>query len=262
MGTVRERRRIFLKSLIKTKMFKIFLVVMLLTPIYMYFSDDPSGLNHSYPHVQWNGEKTNITWSNKRPKNWVPVNLISKAARWSIVLSEDWSFYHHEGIDFEELKKAIDESLKAVRFVRGASTISQQVVKNVYLSHSRSLWRKAHEFILTYKMEKTVPKSKILEVYFNVVEFGPGIYGIHQASYHYFRKHPSTLNPREGAFLAMLLPSPKRYYVSFKRKTLTAFARSRIKHTLRKLKWGKIISEDERIMWENTRFFWELPQEI
>jgi monofunctional biosynthetic peptidoglycan transglycosylase len=259
MATVKSNKSLSLLSLLKFKVVRIFLVFVIMTPFYMYFSNDPAKLNKNYPFVKINKDAIEIEWTDKKPRTWTTLNSISKSARWAIVLSEDWSFYQHEGVDFEELKKALDDSLKEGRLVRGASTISQQVVKNVFLSHSRSLWRKAHEFILTYKMEKVVPKSKILETYFNIVEFGPNIYGIHQASYHYFGKHPSALNPREGSFLAMLLPSPKRYYISFKNKKLSNFARYRIKANLRKLKWGRIITEDERIMWEHSRFSWELP---
>lgn len=92
------------------------------------------------------------------------------------------------------------------------------MVKNVFLSSERTISRKIHELILTHKVEQVLTKDKILEVYLNCIEFGPNIYGIREASYHYFKKHPSALNPREAAFLAMLLPSPKGYYISFKRK--------------------------------------------
>lgn len=236
------------------------LVLVILSPIYMYFSDDVSRLTTEYPHVIIPKDITDSAdyeLKPKKPSYWVTLNQISSYGKWAIILSEDWGFYSHQGVDFEELKKAIDESVKERRLVRGASTISQQVVKNVFLSSSRSIIRKIHEIILTRKMEKVVQKRRILEVYFNIVEFGPKIYGIRNASYHYFRKHPSALNPREAAFLAMLLPSPKRYYVSYKNRQLTRFARSRIRAVLQKMKWGRIISEEQRRLWLNERFSWE-----
>lgn len=254
----KKKARPLKKRLLKFGVVAVVLVI--LSPIYMYFSDDVSRLTTEYPHViipQDLTDSADYELKEKKPDYWVTLNQISSYGKWAIILSEDWGFYNHQGVDFEELKKAIDESVKERRLVRGASTISQQVVKNVFLSSSRSIIRKIHEIILTQKMEKVVEKRRILEVYFNIVEFGPKIYGIRNASYHYFRKHPSALNPREAAFLAMLLPSPKRYYISFKNRQLTAFARSRIRSILQKMKWGRIISEEQRRLWLNERFSWE-----
>lgn len=254
----KERRRRLWRRLIGFRVFVGLLAMVLLSPLYMYFSHDVERLSREWPQVVPRGEDgVDYEFVAKPPPYWVRLNSISHYAKWAIILSEDWGFYKHAGVDFEELKKAVDESVKEKRMVRGASTISQQVVKNVFLSSSRSLWRKAHEIVLTQKMEKVVPKQRILETYFNIVEWGPGIYGIRAASQHYFRKHPSALNPREAAFLAMLLPSPKRYYVSFRNKKLTRFARSRITSVLRKMKWARIISEEERQMWVTSPMAWE-----
>lgn len=242
------------------KVFTAVFLFLVFSPVYMYYSDDVSRLNTEWPHVVRPETPTDFAdyeLQPKAPAYWVRLSQISGYAKWAIILSEDWGFYEHHGVDFSELKKAVDESLRERRLVRGASTISQQVVKNVFLSSSRSLWRKVHEMILTHKMEKVVPKQRILEVYFNIVEFGPGIYGIRQASYHYFRKHPSALTPREGAFLAMLLPSPRRYYVSYRSRHLSAFARSRIRSVLTKLKWARIITDEQRRFWMSVPFDWE-----
>ena len=256
--SVRERRKALIRKLIGFRALVGLIALVLLSPIYMYFSHDVAELNHSYPHVvKLSDGGVDYEMRPKAPEYWVKLGQISNYARWAVVLSEDWGFYKHQGVDFEELKKAVDESLRERRMVRGASTISQQVVKNVFLSSSRSLWRKAHEMVLTQKMERVVDKRRILETYFNIVELGPNIYGIRQASYHYFRKHPSALNPREAAFIAMLLPSPKRYYVSFKRRQLTRFARSRVRSILTKLRWAKIISWEEWEAWNASRFSWE-----
>ena len=254
----KERRKALLKRLIGFRVLVGLIALVLLSPLYMYFSHDVSQLNTQWPHVVKESDGgVEYELRSKAPKYWVKLNQISHYARWAVVLSEDWGFYKHQGVDFEELKKAVDESLRERRFVRGASTISQQVVKNVFLSDSRSLWRKAHEMVLAQKMERVVDKKRILETYFNIVELGPGIYGIQQASYHYFRKHPSALNPREAAFIAMLLPSPKRYYVSFKQRHLTRFARSRIRSILTKMRWAKIISYEDWESWNASRFYWE-----
>lgn len=181
----------------------------------------------------------------KRPKDWVSLKEISTVAVHAIVISEDWAFYGHEGVDFSQIKEALEESVLEGKRLRGASTISQQVVKNLFLSHDRNFWRKGKELFFTLFLERYLSKKKILEVYLNIVEFGEGIFGIRQASFHYFKKHPSNLSAKEGAFLAMLLPSPKRYSESFKKRELTEFAKKVIEKILEKMKQAKIISDEE-----------------
>lgn len=249
-----------MKAHIKKRLIKLLLLMgtlmVLFSPLYMYFSHDVEALNRKYPHrVQENPEPEYILREGK-PKNWVKLSHISRFAKWAIVLSEDWAFYQHEGIDVEQLKTAIVEMLTFER-VRGASTITQQMVKNVFLSSDRTITRKIHEFILAQKVEQVLTKDKILEVYLNCIEFGPNIYGIREASYHYFRKHPSGLSPKEGAFLAMLLPSPRGYYTSFKNKRLTPFAHKRVNSILVKMKMGKVLSEERYHREKGKKLSWE-----
>jgi monofunctional biosynthetic peptidoglycan transglycosylase len=233
------------------------LLTVLLSPLYMYFSHDVSKLNELYPHNK--AEKTkapDYELEKGMPKNWAPLKQISAYGKWAIIFSEDWSFYQHEGLDIEQMKVAVNEMLEEKRF-RGASTITQQMVKNVFLSQSRSIWRKVHEIVLAQKVEKVLTKQKILEVYLNVIEFGPNVYGIKNASYYYFRKHPSGLSPREAAFLAMLLPSPKKYSVSFRNRKLTRFAQKRVNAILRKLRMGRVIGHAEYEEQLYSKFYWE-----
>jgi monofunctional biosynthetic peptidoglycan transglycosylase len=233
------------------------LLIMLLVPLYMYFSHDVADLKDLYPHVRdAKSVSPDFIIRPGKPSHWVKLKDISSHAKWAIVLSEDWGFYQHDGIDVNQIKAALNDMIEEKRF-RGASTITQQMVKNVFLSDARTIWRKLHEIILSQKVERVLSKDRILEVYLNCIEFGPGIYGLKKASYHYFRKHPMALTPKEGAFLAMLLPSPKKYYISFKTKKLTPFARGRIKAILGKMKMGKVISSDQyenqligRLSWE------------
>lgn len=232
------------------------LILALLAPVYMYFSHDVSELNKNYPHS--NNIKDSITFEIRpgKPKSWVNLNQISSYGKWAIILSEDWGFYQHEGIDVQQIKVALNEMVEEKKF-RGASTITQQMVKNVYLSEARTIWRKVHEIILAQKVERILTKRRILEIYLNVIEFGPNIYGIQQASYHYFKKHPSALTARESAFLAMLLPSPKRYYISFKRKQLTKFAATRVNAILLKMRMGKVITVEQYETFRNEKISWE-----
>lgn len=231
-------------------------VILLFSPIYMYFSHDVEKLNKEFPHSKIINDEISFDVKPGKPQGWSSLKEISKFARWAIVLSEDWSFFQHEGIDVEQIKVALNEMVSEKRF-RGASTITQQMVKNVYLSEERSLWRKVHEMILAQKVEKVLSKNRILEIYLNCIEFGPGIYGIRKASYHYFNKHPSALDPKESAFLAMLLPSPKRYYISYKNKKLTKFAKTRINAILAKMRMGKVITPQEYESLKVARLRWE-----
>lgn len=222
--------------------------LILICLLYMYFSHDVTELNSLYPQ--------NHQLQKERPKNWVSLKEISKYGVGAIVLAEDWGFYQHTGFDLNQIQVAFQEMLNGIRF-RGASTISQQMVKNVYLTEDRTLWRKMHEIILTQKVESVLSKNRILEIYLNVIEFGPGIIGIKEASRHYFKKNPNALLPKEAAFLAMMLPSPIRYYVSFKNRKLTPFAKERVDAILVKMRIGKLISPREYESQRMTKFSWE-----
>ncbi len=233
------------------------LLLMVVIPATMYLSHDGKELLSGYPHRSSDSDDAEIVIKKSKPKSWTALSGISRYTQSAIVLSEDWSFYQHDGFDSEQMKVALEEAASGGR-VRGASTITQQMVKNVWLSHDRTLWRKLNELILSYKVDRDLSKKKILEVYLNVIEFGPRIYGISRASSHYFKKHPSALTPRESAFLAMLLPSPKRYYVSFRKKKLTRFAKKRIDQILVKMRMGKSITPEQYQSEVVARFAWEI----
>lgn len=233
------------------------ILVLAAIPTTMYFSHDGEELLKGYPHRASDKDDAKVTILTKRPASWTNLSGISRYAQSAIVLTEDWSFFQHEGFDQEQMKVALEEAASGGR-VRGASTITQQMVKNVWLTEERTLWRKLHELILAYKVNKVLPKKRVLEIYLNVIEFGPGIYGITKAARHYFRKHPSELSPRESAFLAMMLPSPKRYYISFKKRQLTKFAKTRINEILIKMRMGKAISHEQYNEELHSRFAWEM----
>ena len=180
----------------------------------------------------------------KKPKNWVFLKDISKDAVQAIMLSEDWFFYGHNGVDLSQLKEAALDGLKSGK-VRGASTISQQVVKNLFLSNERTMQRKFGELLITLYLEKKISKDKILEIYLNIIQYGKGLYGIKKASRHYFRKNPKKLSAYEGAFLAMLLPSPVRYAQSFKEKKLTKFAKKTMDSIIDKMVLAKVLTKKE-----------------
>ena len=141
---------------------------------------------------------------------WNPVSLgkISKGMRRAVVVAEDSRFYAHDGIDYEAFKDAMQYNLSAKRMAYGASTISQQTVKNLFLSRSRNPLRKWHELLLTLSMERNLSKKRILEQYLNVVELGRGIYGVDAAARYYWGVPASRLTSRQAIELAATLPSP------------------------------------------------------
>ncbi len=142
---------------------------------------------------------------------WTDYPRISPNLKRAVLVAEDINFFSHHGFDWKEIKTALEESL-GEREARGASTISQQLVKNLWLSPGRNPLRKAKEAILTWQVERTLPKRHILELYLNVVEFGPGIYGVGRASESYFGKLPADLSEEESAQLAAALPRPRLWH--------------------------------------------------
>jgi len=177
--------------------------------------------------------------------NYTEYAQISPYIIGAVIMSEDASFYSHQGVDFYEMKQSMKTDLNEGRFARGASTITQQLAKNVFLSKKKNIVRKLEEIYLAFQIEKYYTKAKILTLYLNVVEFGDNIYGVKAASRQYFNKAPSELYPEEAAFLAFLLPNPKKYSQSFQKKKLTPFASKTLKTILHKMELGRKITEEE-----------------
>ncbi|MBI4854226.1 MAG: monofunctional biosynthetic peptidoglycan transglycosylase [Acidobacteria bacterium] len=145
-------------------------------------------------------------------QNWQPINQISKNLVKAVLAGEDSRFFQHNGFDTEELKKAVEKDWEEGRFVRGASTISQQLAKNLYLSESKNPIRKVKEAAITYYLEKNLGKKRILEIYLNVIEWGDGVFGAEAASRKYFNKSVSELSSSEAAYLAAMIPNPRTVY--------------------------------------------------
>jgi len=215
-----------------------------------------------YPHVLYHGleKPSEVVLKKYPPDHWTPISQISKRAQGAILVSEDWAFYSHPGYDEHQIREAIQESVETRKLKRGASTITQQVVRNIYLSKEKSLIRKLRELWMATKIEKVLNKTRILELYLNIAELGQGVYGIGEASNFYFQKPPSQLNAKEGAFLAMLLPSPKRYAISFKKGALTPYARKTIHAILNKMVMAQMMTENERdLEWATPLSFEKNP---
>ncbi len=142
---------------------------------------------------------------------WVPYSFISPSLKKAILVGEDINFFTHSGIDLEEMKESLKIDWKKKKFSRGASTITQQLAKNLFLSPSKNPLRKLKEILIAFRLEKALSKRRIFELYLNLVEWGDGIYGCEVASRYYFGKSSSDLTPDEAIRMATSLPFPRKY---------------------------------------------------
>jgi monofunctional biosynthetic peptidoglycan transglycosylase len=166
---------------------------------------------------------------------WVPIERVSPFLVHAVLAHEDGGFFRHHGFAPSEIQTALVRNLKAGRFVQGASTITMQLVKNVFLHREKTLARKVQEALLTWWIERVFDKRRILELYLNVIEYGPGIYGIRNASLHYFGREPAELSVAQAAFLAMILPNPKAFQEVYEAGTLPARFGERLRAFLRRM---------------------------
>lgn len=178
-------------------------------------------------------------------RDWIPSASIPPEMKWAVILAEDANFYKHEGVDVKAIKKAIKHDLEKKSLARGASTITQQTAKNIYLSREKTITRKVKELYLALRMEQELTKGRIIELYLNVVELGPMVYGVGHASRYYFGKPASAMTPRESAFLAAMLPGPRVAYNPYRNM---AKVLRRSDTILKLLKGKRVISEDEYSM--------------
>jgi monofunctional biosynthetic peptidoglycan transglycosylase len=145
----------------------------------------------------------------KRVQRWAPYRRISPNLTRAVLVAEDAAFWGHEGVDFEELQKSLELDWAQRQLVRGASTITQQLAKNLYLSPSRNPMRKFRELIIARRLEAELDKARILELYLNVIEWGDGVYGVDAAAHVYFGKSAAALGPSESALLAGAIINPR-----------------------------------------------------
>jgi monofunctional glycosyltransferase len=170
-----------------------------------------------------NGRKFSIR------QKWVPLRNVEKTLIRAVIVAEDASFYEHEGVDWYEVKESLKRDVEKWRFARGASTITQQLAKNLYLSTSKNPIRKVKEMIIAGRLEDELSKQRILELYLNVIEWGDGIFGVESASMTYFGKHASELSREEAVRLVAVIPSPLKHkpnvdsrFVNFRKRIILA----------------------------------------
>ena len=171
--------------------------------IVLRWVDPPLTITQLVNWVQGNGLK----------RDYVDRSNISAQAMLAVMASEDQNFYKHTGFDWDQIEAAVRHNERRPKKIRGASTISQQTAKNVFLWQGRSYVRKGLEVYFTFLIELFWGKKRILEVYLNVIEMGRGVFGIEAAARHYFNKPASRLNRAEASMIAAVLPSPKRYKI-------------------------------------------------
>jgi monofunctional biosynthetic peptidoglycan transglycosylase len=161
---------------------------------------------------RWRAGQRQAGRDDRVDRRWVPYGAMAPSVKVAVLVAEDINFFSHHGFDSGEMRKALTQALEDRELPRGASTITQQLAKNLWLSPSRDPLRKAREAILTWQLERALGKRRLLELYLNVVEFGPGVWGVESASRRYFGKAAADLTDDEAVGLAASLPSPTTWH--------------------------------------------------
>lgn len=198
------------------------------------------------------------------PENpyYTPLDSLPQPLIHAVLLSEDGSYFTNNGFNLLQIERSLAENVREKRFIRGASTLSMQMVKNLFLSREKTFSRKFQEMILTWlinrenlldeQKNKERHKKRGLEIYFNIAEWGPDVYGIGRACEFYFRKKPTALTPRESAFLATILPNPKKYERYFLRGDLRKSKKNYMDFLLRRLEEQGILPQGEAMNASNV----------
>ena len=175
--------------------------------------------------------------------DWIELKNVNRDLLYAIVLSEDANFFSHAGIDYDAFIAALADNIKTREWRFGASTISQQTSKNLFLSSNKTLTRKLQELLITQRLEQVLSKNEILEIYLNVIEFGPELFGIGSASRYYFNKDVADINAAEGAYLALLMPSPRKYHYSlYQNGNWSPALKKKHQRILRDMRYKELIS--------------------
>ena len=175
----------------------------------------------------------------------------------AVLTTEDGGFWRHRGFLPSQFEEALRRNLRAGEIRLGASTITMQMTKNVFLKHERTLSRKLQEMVLTWYVESALSKRRIMEIYLNVIEFGPGIYGVTRAADHYFGKHPRDLSSLESAYLALMLPSPVRRHVHYCKDQLSPRMQTKLRRIHGLMFSRGRIEETEYLMWKDAELVFD-----
>ncbi len=188
--------------------------------------------------------RTRELWVGPQNPSFVSIEELPRYVGRAVTTSEDAGFWYHPGFDFDELKESLIDAAEGSR-VRGASTLTQQLAKNLFLSRERTYARKVREALFTLALEASLPKSRLLEIYLNIIEWGPNLYGIGEASRHYFGVPAHNLSVQQAVFLATIIPNPVKYHALFERGALTGSWERRTRDLISKMRGAGFISVSE-----------------
>jgi len=188
--------------------------------------------------------RTREVWVGPKNPSFVAFDELPRYVARAVTTSEDAGFFYHPGFDFDELRESIIDAAEGSR-VRGASTLTQQLAKNLFLSRERTYARKVREALFTLALEAALPKSRLMEIYLNIIEWGPNLYGIGEAARHYFGVSARNLTVQQAVFLATIIPNPVKYHTLFERGALTGSWERRTRDLLHKMRAAGFISVSE-----------------
>lgn len=197
------------------------LALALLVPPVWTLKDGPISI------LRWPKSGAQVFTVGPGQETWVPIQRVSRHVLNAIVVAEDARFYEHPGLDWHEIKMSFEHNIEQKRYARGASTITQQVVKMAFLGAEKNMLRKVREALGALVLERILTKDQILEWYINLVEFGDGVFGIKAAAAHFFQTSAELLTIQDGAHLALVLPSPNRWSKGLRQRELTDFGHRR-----------------------------------
>jgi len=226
--------------------------------IFIFFHNLPDVKHTEFSQLKKIAQKNiNKKYDNKRKRHvWTSIQNINRDFLYAVVMAEDAEFFKHNGFNYDAMINALFENVKADEIKYGASTISQQVVKNLYLNNEKSVVRKIKEYFITKKVEKYLSKNQILELYLNMAEFGIDIYGVHDAAHTYIRKRPKQINAAEGTFISLMLPSPRKYhYTLFKNHNFSKSLKRKYRRILRDMRFKEYISASQYRDYVKYKFF-------
>lgn len=201
---------------------------------------------------------TREVWVGPQNPNFVPISDLPRYVSRAVTTSEDAGFWFHPGFDFDEMKESLIDAAEGSR-VRGASTLTQQLAKNLFLSRERTFARKVREALFTLALEASLPKARLMEIYLNIIEWGPGIYGLGEASHHYFGVNPRNLSVQQAAFLATIIPNPIRYHGFYEKGRLTPNWQHRLHDLVRKLEANGFIDPAQSYEAQTTAVHFRRP---
>jgi monofunctional glycosyltransferase len=201
-----------------TGAFVILLTIFFTLYVVDFFGSLPDIESKSFKDIKLDAVlKVHKNFRNERTRKkyfWVPLHKINRELIYAVIMSEDSTFLEHNGVNFNAMIDSLATNIRKREYQRGASTITQQVVKNVYINQDKTISRKLKEILIARDLESKFSKNEILEIYLNIAEFGPELYGVGMSGFHFFRRSTKNITADQGAYLALMLPSPRRNYFS------------------------------------------------